>query len=105
MVTLARGHRMACAALAIHEKLEGRDHRDTLGSVADLAMLHGAKGDFVGAAALYQRQLENLEKSLGPNIRIPWRFEPNSMRREFEVTRDADFATFCRALTSHPYRT
>jgi tetratricopeptide (TPR) repeat protein len=53
-------------ALAICEKTLGPEHRDTAGSLNNLAGLLQAQGDFTGARPLFERALAISEKTLGP---------------------------------------
>jgi len=53
-------------ALAICEKLRGREHPDTASNLNNLATLFRLEGDPAAARALYERALEINEKMLGP---------------------------------------
>ena len=53
-------------ALEATERVLGPEHRDTLGSVNNLAALLESKGDSAAAEPLYRRALEACERVLGP---------------------------------------
>ena len=53
-------------ALAIRERVFGNEHPQTATSLAYLALLLQAQGDFAGARPLYERDLAISEKALGP---------------------------------------
>jgi tetratricopeptide (TPR) repeat protein len=53
-------------ALAICEKTLGPEHRDTAGSLSNLANVLRAQGDLAGARPLFERALAIYEKALGP---------------------------------------
>src|SRR6266542_3016516 len=54
-------------ALAICEKTLGPEHRDTAGSLNNLANVLRAQGDLAGARPLFERALAISEKVLGPD--------------------------------------
>jgi tetratricopeptide (TPR) repeat protein len=54
-------------ALAIIEKVLGKEHPSTATSLNNLAGVYQAKGDYDSAERLYKRALEILEKRLGSN--------------------------------------
>ncbi len=53
-------------ALALAERVLGREHPDTLRSVSNLATLYCAQGRYGEAEPLYKRALEGFERTLGP---------------------------------------
>jgi tetratricopeptide (TPR) repeat protein len=52
-------------ALEVRERMLGKENRDTIISVHNLALLLEAKGDYAGAESLYRRTLEVQERTLG----------------------------------------
>jgi CHAT domain-containing protein len=56
---------LAERALAIREKVLGKEHPDVASSLNNLAYLYQAQGNYSQAEPLYQRALAILEKVLG----------------------------------------
>ena len=56
---------LAQQALAIREKVLGRDHPDVALDLNNLAMLYDSQGRYADAEPLYQRSLAIREKALG----------------------------------------
>jgi tetratricopeptide (TPR) repeat protein len=86
-------------ALALHSRVQGADHWETVGQAATMAKLYGDAREFAKAERLYEAVEETTEKALGPSHPAVMEFlSPRGWALERAGQYDKAAALFARAL-------